>query len=559
MGLIYCATNIENDKKYVGLTTRTLAERKYEHECEARNGNGSSFKAALREFGADSFTWETLEDDVIDTGLAMREKYWIQEMNTHEKYGWGYNDNYGGSVGGLYAKSVVGISVKDFSVRHYSSVLEASKVVGCPDANVRGMCCGCSTANQIKGFVWLYESRYNEILESGGTPEDYVMFRLNFIVQIAEDESIVGYYLRPGDAALAVGGNNTSIAQCCDNKWKKTVYKEFRWMWYRDYVKFGVKEIRDEKLQEVVKISTEGIIVEEFDNVNQAAGSSGLFSMDVWSSCTGKRVSPLPDGYYYRYKDIFEVEGLILREAVSNIKDAVLQFKDNGTMIAEFESAEEAARITGSSHARIGDSCRKERRSLIDGQFWYMYKKDYEEFGYIPPVPISTKSVVKVDLNGILIEKYETRTEAGYKNSTNPCNVSESCSGERKSPFFSNGIHYWFFNESDWYRPIVHPASNKAFSTLGAAAIQTGTPVREVFLKCLANDEFIWLDHSNLSEEVKQLITNSLEEQEEDLENQTEQEGLNDAQTELEDVEDILEDFVEIVTEQQGIQQMGLF
>ena len=65
--ICYVAT-ARDGRRYVGITKQTLAARRSQHERAARNGKGSLFHRALREFGAESFDWEVLaegREDVI--------------------------------------------------------------------------------------------------------------------------------------------------------------------------------------------------------------------------------------------------------------------------------------------------------------------------------------------------------------------------------------------------------------------------------------------------------------------------------------------------------------
>ena len=66
--MICCLATARDGRRYVGITKRTLAERRAQHERDARQGRGSLFQLALREFGPESFVWEVLaegREDVV--------------------------------------------------------------------------------------------------------------------------------------------------------------------------------------------------------------------------------------------------------------------------------------------------------------------------------------------------------------------------------------------------------------------------------------------------------------------------------------------------------------
>jgi group I intron endonuclease len=100
--IVYCATNLINNKKYVGYTTKSLNERIKMHHNKSKNKNNNHyfyvFQSALRKYGLDNFKWDILfETDVLNEVLEMEVKY-ISELNTLSPSG--YNMNKGG-LGGI--------------------------------------------------------------------------------------------------------------------------------------------------------------------------------------------------------------------------------------------------------------------------------------------------------------------------------------------------------------------------------------------------------------------------------------------------------------------------
>jgi predicted GIY-YIG superfamily endonuclease len=58
--IVYEARNTATGAAYIGLTCQPLARRKYQHESAARAGTRGKFYAALRKYGAESFTWREI-------------------------------------------------------------------------------------------------------------------------------------------------------------------------------------------------------------------------------------------------------------------------------------------------------------------------------------------------------------------------------------------------------------------------------------------------------------------------------------------------------------------
>jgi len=94
---IYCVTNTENNKKYVGITKNDIKKRLKEHITQSRYSD-YRFHQAIRKYGSDIF--EIIEIDSTDTkdkALELESKY-IKEYDTFNS---GYNMNEGG-VGLVY-------------------------------------------------------------------------------------------------------------------------------------------------------------------------------------------------------------------------------------------------------------------------------------------------------------------------------------------------------------------------------------------------------------------------------------------------------------------------
>jgi len=91
--IVYKATNRINGRSYVGVTTRTLEERKYEHERLAEKGEGYVFHAALRKYGFDAFDWEVVDRAQNLDELYRKEREYIEKYNAFTE---GYNLTLGG-------------------------------------------------------------------------------------------------------------------------------------------------------------------------------------------------------------------------------------------------------------------------------------------------------------------------------------------------------------------------------------------------------------------------------------------------------------------------------
>lgn len=92
--MVYCATNITNNKKYIGQTIRDLSIRKREHIGQMNNGSDLAIHQAIRKYGEDNFEWSIIDQACSQEDLDNKEVYWIDYYNSY--YDGGYNMAKGG-------------------------------------------------------------------------------------------------------------------------------------------------------------------------------------------------------------------------------------------------------------------------------------------------------------------------------------------------------------------------------------------------------------------------------------------------------------------------------
>jgi hypothetical protein len=100
------AENIINNKKYIGMTSRTLKERKKEHKNDANKGRqcGMPFLRAIKKYKFENFKWEVLCNGLFDEYISEMEIYFIKKHNTKKPNG--YNIQDGGRKGGRSKKGI---------------------------------------------------------------------------------------------------------------------------------------------------------------------------------------------------------------------------------------------------------------------------------------------------------------------------------------------------------------------------------------------------------------------------------------------------------------------
>ncbi len=93
MLIIYKATNLINNKIYIGQTINSLKQRKSRHIYESDNGCDYCLHRAIRKYGANNFKWEVLCCCFTIDGLNEMEVYFIALYDSFEN---GYNLTSGG-------------------------------------------------------------------------------------------------------------------------------------------------------------------------------------------------------------------------------------------------------------------------------------------------------------------------------------------------------------------------------------------------------------------------------------------------------------------------------
>lgn len=84
-GRVYKITCVPTGESYIGKTRSTQKQRWYQHCSDAKKGYDTALHKAIREYGSDAFTVETLAawDDISDLELAEEETRYQREHNTH--------------------------------------------------------------------------------------------------------------------------------------------------------------------------------------------------------------------------------------------------------------------------------------------------------------------------------------------------------------------------------------------------------------------------------------------------------------------------------------------
>ena len=129
--IIYLATNLVNQMKYVGQTTRTLEQRKSSHLSSARNGSTYYLHRAIRKYGAENFKWDIIYNASSEEELNQKETFYIKEYNTYSQYGYNLTEGGRGTRGWKHTnetkEKIKQYSIKNDSAKHLKKFVQSEE------------------------------------------------------------------------------------------------------------------------------------------------------------------------------------------------------------------------------------------------------------------------------------------------------------------------------------------------------------------------------------------------------------------------------------------------
>lgn len=167
MGIIYCCTNLINNKKYIGKTTRTLEERKAEH-FKCLNGK-EIFHLALKQFGVKNFSW-TILGEYPDEQLNKWEQYWIDQYKTYFLFDLGYNMTFGGEGLSGNGKRVRAYKIEfgnEIYYKDYKTELDAAIDLNIDNVIVSKICNGKDNFYSCHGYTFKFLDEDNNPIPTG--------------------------------------------------------------------------------------------------------------------------------------------------------------------------------------------------------------------------------------------------------------------------------------------------------------------------------------------------------------------------------------------------------
>lgn len=146
-GIIYCAYNKINNKRYIGQTIQTLEARKKAHYLK----NGCPyFHRALLKYNVEDWDWLILENNLTKDELNEREKFWIAYYDTTNSNN-GYNIQTGG-LGNTPSQEQIRYARNRFIEQYSKNKPEARKARNIKCVETNEIFKNAAEASRVKGI-----------------------------------------------------------------------------------------------------------------------------------------------------------------------------------------------------------------------------------------------------------------------------------------------------------------------------------------------------------------------------------------------------------------------
>lgn len=241
-GIVYLSTNIVNNKKYVGITTRGFSKRINEHKYDSlhrENSTKSYFHKAINKYGFENFMFEIIKEiendnqDNLYNELGLLEKYYINYYSTFDKNK-GYNLTLGGEgVSGfvmsqkqkdIISKTHKGKKLSDEHRKIISEFMSSDENPrkGIPMKEETKRKISESHKGLLKGEKNPMYGKKREDLSKRNTESGYTILQID-----PETNKVIKTWKSLREITRETGWNRSCILDCCNNKCKLS--HGFKW------------------------------------------------------------------------------------------------------------------------------------------------------------------------------------------------------------------------------------------------------------------------------------------------------------------------------------------
>ena len=358
--LIYCYTNKHNNKKYIGITSRSIEEREASHIYESRNKTNkcynAPFKRAIRKYGIEGFDREILEKVETLEEACELEKYYIEKFKTYFKYqnSNGYNATIGGELLQMPKDRVVQIDKETLEIiKIWNSISEAEHEIGGSIYDIVN-----NHTRISNNCFWFYEKYFMTIKD---TYKEIIRLDNNYICQITFDRQLIKIWSGSNIAAKELNISQGNISSCCSGTREKCL--EHYWCFYKDYINNNYPlYIKVSNSKKVIQFDYDGNYIQTFNSITDAAEHCNVNISDISRACSRGNAS---SGYLWRLFDDYNGEKI---SYVHGKKTKVEKLDKNKNVICSYDSISEAANDVGVKYPGI---CRAIKNGCCSGGFYW--------------------------------------------------------------------------------------------------------------------------------------------------------------------------------------------
>lgn len=182
----------------------------------------------------------------------------------------------------------------------------------------------------------------------------------------------------------------------------------------------------------IIQYDKMGNLIEKFNSIKEASRKTGFYSGHISKCCREIKHYNSVGGYIFK----FDYENFPKNNKKSSIqkiinnnpnRKEVTQYDLKGNVIGEFRSLSEAVRETGCHIFLISNCCENKKYYTVNNTT-FRYKGD--EFDYYPynkNIQVNSKTIIKYNLDGTIIERFDSQRDAARDVGTNHGNIKRCC------------------------------------------------------------------------------------------------------------------------------------
>ena len=392
-GGIYCITNIDNNKRYVG-QTYDLKFRWMRHKSDLRGNrhHNKHLQAAWNKYGEENFVFDELEHCPIEQ-LDEREIYWIEYFDSqNQEFGYNLADGGLGCRGYKHTEEeivkmrmiqnpepILQIDFEGNILNEFVSAGEAGDYIGKDSVSGIKMCCDGNKYKQAYGYIWIYKKDLSKF-----RLKDHVTtYKSNTPVsQYSMDNVLIKHWDTARNASKEIKGSSSEMFKVCTGE--RLSYRGFIWKYTDNEELYDItrakikKKIEDKKNNttlSVLQFTPIGEFVKKWNNAKETE-IDGFNSSSVRSCCVGNMI------WYNEYIFVYEKDIETINDRVQRLKNSkvkkipVLQYDIDGNFIKEWKSVNSIEKSM--SYGII--KCLKDRSYISKNYIW---KYKYPELVYV--------------------------------------------------------------------------------------------------------------------------------------------------------------------------------